>query len=448
MKRRINAQLATIALFAVFASSLGVLLVCYGLFKSQVKHDLRKYVDMLSTLEVFNAKRPQGEKNPFFLVTSRNETSTDDIRITWIDKNGDVLFDSRIDEVDAPNHMNRPEIQAALTSPYGEAARVSDTFHMNTYYCARRLENGTILRASTRARSIFSVFLAIIPVVLPTIAVVIILCVLLGRLLTINLLRPIYEMIERLDNGVEIPVYPELSPLADKIRIQHENILEAAIKRLDFTANVSHELKTPLTAISGYTELLENNMVDEREETRILQNIRKNITRLQSLINDVTRLSEFDHAESQPQTSTFNLYNVVCESVESLQLIARKKNISVSFSGERAVISADRELIRELVINLVQNAIQYNNEGGFVNISVMIVNQRPVLKVSDNGIGVPKDQQERIFERFYRVDKSRSRETGGTGLGLSIVKHIVEIHGAKITLESELGAGSTFTVFF
>ena len=217
--------------------------------------------------------------------------------------------------------------------------------------------------------------------------------------------------------------------------------------RKEFLSNVSHELKTPLTAISGYAELLQGGMVSEDQKQHFYQEIIKNSDRLLALINDIIRLSELDRSEKEPQFSEFDLYDAVNEFMEGLKVGAAGKNISLEFSGEHCMIRGNKDMIRELTENLVQNGIRYNNPGGKVVVRV-IKKDRPVLIVKDDGIGIPASDQERVFERFYRVDKSRSKATGGTGLGLAIVKHIVELHDAKILLDSAPGVGTTIEVVF
>lgn len=243
------------------------------------------------------------------------------------------------------------------------------------------------------------------------------------------------------------PPYRELVPFASMIRKQHTDILSAAKARQDFSANVSHELKTPLTAISGYAELIEAGMVDEEKQKHFIQEIRKNAQRLLSLINDIIRLSELDRTDSQSTFDKFDLNEIVLECMEALDVNAKNRQVTLEYTGEKCNICGSKEMMRELTDNLVQNAIRYNKPNGSVWVEVHGGDQ-PRLVVKDNGIGIPADEQQRIFERFYRVDKSRSKATGGTGLGLAIVKHIVEIHDAKLSLESELGQGTTITVNF
>ena len=224
--------------------------------------------------------------------------------------------------------------------------------------------------------------------------------------------------------------------------------MAAAKSRQDFTANVTHELKTPITAISGYAELIENKMVSGDEEVHVARQIRENADRLTNLVSDIIRLSELDHKELPHKFEQMDLYQAAKDCCDNLMPLAEKKSVKLTCQGTYAGINGEKSMIQEMIENLVQNAIRYNKKNGSVMVTVTIDDRHPVLIVEDTGIGIPKDQQERVFERFYRVDKSRSRATGGTGLGLAIVKHIADIHSAEISLESTLGVGTKITVTF
>lgn len=217
--------------------------------------------------------------------------------------------------------------------------------------------------------------------------------------------------------------------------------------RKEFTANVSHELKTPLQSIIGSAELLENDLVKPEDTKRFVGNIKNEATRLVSLINDIIRLSQLDE-DNEPATESVDLYDVANEVVEVLTVSASKKQVELHLNGESCVMNGIRRYLYEIIYNLCDNAIRYNKEGGEVVIDLKNTDGNIVLSVSDTGIGIPAEHQSRIFERFYRVDKSHSKETGGTGLGLSIVKHAVAYHGGKVILESEVGKGTTITVVF
>ena len=240
-----------------------------------------------------------------------------------------------------------------------------------------------------------------------------------------------------------------MKPFIDAIKRQHDDVLENAKLRQEFTANVSHELKTPLTAISGYSELIENGMViDEGEIRRFCGEIHKSAGRLLTLINDVIRLSELDDSENSEILEPINLLDSTRACVGMLQINAEKHHVTLTAEGENTVIMATKQMVEEVLYNLCDNAIRYNRENGSVTVIVEDRLDTAILTVKDTGIGIPREHQERIFERFYRVDKSRSKSTGGTGLGLAIVKHILIKLDATISLRSEPGEGTEITVSF
>ena len=228
------------------------------------------------------------------------------------------------------------------------------------------------------------------------------------------------------------------------------DVTEAAFaerNRKEFTANVSHELKTPLQSIIGSAELLENGLVKPEDTERFVGNIKKEASRLVALINDIIRLSQLDE-DSEPVTESVDLYDVASEVIEVLTVSVAKKQVEIHLNGESCVMNGIRRYLYEIIYNLCDNAIRYNKDGGKVIVDLKNKDSNIILSVSDTGIGIPAEHQSRIFERFYRVDKSHSKETGGTGLGLSIVKHAVAYHGGKIKLESTVNVGTTITVCF
>ncbi len=430
MKQKINIRLVSIAILATIVTIISITFVYYGIFQDRVKKDLEVEARILSEAGISG------------LISNESVMGDEDIRITWISADGEVLFDNDADVGSLSNHMDRPEVKEAFQNGHGASDRQSSTMNLRTYYYAILLADGTVLRVATEAKSALSVFLSYLPVVLLVIILIVIVCIIFSRLLTRQLMEPIKEMAENPDDPPAVMVYKELSPFMDKIREQHENVLAAAKSRQDFTANVSHELKTPITAISGYAELIENDMVDDEQKIKFAGEIRRNANRLVSVINDTIRLSELDHGNSLQEFSHVDIHAIALERLELLKGMAAERNIALKLTGEKCIVNTNQELFIELLDNLVQNAIRYNVENGSVNVKVEQVGSRGKLTVSDTGIGIPKEDQKRVFERFYRVDKSRSRETGGTGLGLAIVKHIVELHGGTIELQSEVGRGT------
>lgn len=440
MKRKINTRLVLIAILAVLASTISTTIVYYNLFQRQIRNDLSVSAKLLKDTHYFETS----DINPDNIDLS---TDISELRVTWVDTDGTVLYDNDASTTALGNHSDRPEIQETFENGVGECVRRSNTMNKNTFYYAVLLDNKTVLRVSTEVGSIWSVFLAVSPMIMLIVIIIVVVCIALSHMLTRQLIAPIEKMAQNMEDASMEPPYKELVPFASMIRKQHTDILSAAKARQDFSANVSHELKTPLTAISGYAELIEAGMVDEEKQKHFIQEIRKNAQRLLSLINDIIRLSELDRTDSQSTFDKFDLNEIVSECMEALDVNAKNRQVTLEYTGEKCNICGSKEMMRELTDNLVQNAIRYNKPNGSVWVEVHGGDQ-PRLVVKDNGIGIPADEQQRIFERFYRVDKSRSKATGGTGLGLAIVKHIVEIHDAKLSLESELGQGTTITVNF
>ena len=428
----------------MFISSVGILLtfclstvIFYELFKSEVVDELKTYADVIKETQSYD-QILQGEYDP----------DVDDLRITMIKKDGKVFYDSFADAKKMENHANRQEVRQALKHGNGKAIRTSDTLDKNTFYYAVRLDDGNILRVAKESRSIWSVFIKVTPAILILIFVILAISKMLSDVLTKSLLLPIEQMSENLDHLEDITTYKELMPFINTIQEQHKNILMNAKMRQEFTANVSHELKTPLTAISGYSELIQNGMTNEEETIRFAGEIHKSAKRLLTLINDTIRLSQLDTSEQKVIYEAIDLYKIAEDCVNMLKFSAESHGITISIHGTNAYLEGNKEMLEEVVYNLCDNAIRYNNEGGKVDVTVKPVKGKIYLCVEDNGIGISKEHQERIFERFYRVDKSRSKSTGGTGLGLAIVKHIIQQHGAHMELTSEKGKGTKIEIEF
>ena len=218
--------------------------------------------------------------------------------------------------------------------------------------------------------------------------------------------------------------------------------------RVEFTANVSHELKTPLTSISGYAELIESGMAQGEQAKTFAGEIHKSANRLLTLINDIIRLSQMDAPMPDLKFEPVDLAQIATNTFEQLEMSARKVDVTLQLDAKQAVVEADRQMMDELLYNLCDNAIRYNVRGGSVKLEVRPIRDKVIVCVQDTGIGISPENQEHVFERFYRVDKSRSKATGGTGLGLAIVKHIAVKHNAQIELESELGRGTKISVIF
>ena len=480
----------------------------------------------------------------------------DRFRVTWIDTDGTVLFDTQVDQTTMENHADREEILEAFETGRGSAVRNSTTLTEQTYYEAQRLQDGTVLRISTNQESAWALMMDMLwPVVLVAI-LAIGLSALLARRMAKNIVEPLNKL--DLEQPLKNDVYEEISPLLHRIHRQHRQIAEqidqlnrkanefqqitshmqeglvlldsegtiisinpaakalfeaeddcvgknfltidrtssmrnavndaldkgrgyaklsrngrnyqfdlsriesdsavigavvlafditerlnAEQMRREFSANVSHELKTPLQGIIGSAELLESGMVKREDEVRFVGHIKKEASRLVSLIQDIIRLSQLDEGVELPKEKVDMLE--LAEDVKAiLETSAAEKQVTVHIAGKGFCVEGVRRMLHEVVYNLCDNAIKYNVSGGSVEIHV----ENKKLSVRDTGIGIPAEHKDRIFERFYRVDKSHSKASGGTGVGHSIVKHALQYHHGKIALESEPGRGTTISVLF
>lgn len=437
MKKRINIQLITIALIAIFTTMILVAAVCYDLFRKQILEDLKTYAHLLKQTGTVQV-----------LIEPQYEAKMDNFRLTLVDKNGVVIYENYADADEMGNHADRPEIQEAFERGEGQAVRRSTTLGKNAFYYAVSMADGTVLRVSKEADSIWSIFRGAFPSILTITLILIVFCIVIAHFLTRSLVEPIEKIAQNVDHLGEPDTYEELAPFVATIKKQHEDILRNAGMRQEFTANVSHELKTPLTSISGYSELIENGMASDEDVVRFAKEIHRNSNRLLTLINDVIRLSELDVSEREASFECIDMKEIAETCVNMLQINAEKHGVTLEFEGVSCKVRSEKQMMEELVYNLCDNAIRYNNKDGKVKVMVKPLDEKAILVVEDTGIGIPKEHQERIFERFYRVDKSRSKSTGGTGLGLAIVKHIVAKNHADMKLESEVGKGTRITVSF
>ena len=549
MTKRIFRSVCIVAVVVLFASLALVMGVLYDYFSGSQENQLKTQTDLA-------AQGIEHEGSSYF-----DGLDSEELRITWIDKKGKVLFDNKTDASSMENHLEREEVRQAVENGYGKSSRYSETLTEKSLYSAKKLSDGSVLRLSVSQYSVLTLFLGMLRPVLIIALLAVVLALLLAYRLSKNIVTPLNKL--NLDSPLSNKVYEELSPLlkrmdAQQRQLKHqseelkrkreefetatENMSEGLIilnekgvilsinraaakmlglsedsvgkdifsektsvnlkeptqialsgknkeevfalrdgncqllanpvstdgkvtgaallvldvtekeraeqMRREFTANVSHELKTPLQTISGYAELLANGMVADKDKTAFSEKIYAEAQRMIRLIEDIIKLSNLDEGAVELTRETVDLYATAENTVRSLLPAAKKANATLSLNGENAEIYGIPQLLTAVVYNLCDNAIKYNKDGGTVFVNVKNNAENIVLSVRDTGIGIPKEQQERIFERFYRVDKSHSKEVGGTGLGLSIVKHAAKLHDAKITLESEVGKGTEITVIF
>lgn len=367
-------------------------------------------------------------------------------RVTQIDAKGDVLYDTRRDGSTLENHSGRKEVKEALATGEGEDVRMSDTVGQEMYYYALLLDDGTVLRASKSMDGLIRTALGNLPVMAGLAAVMLVLAYFLAKWQTKRLVRPIYEL--DLEHPLENKTYEELTPFLEAMDRQNKEKEAVANMRKEFSANVSHELKTPLTSISGYAEIMKNGMVRPADIPLFSERIYKEARRLITLVEDIIKLSKLDEESVELEKEEVDLYELTREIISRLSPQAAQKNIRMEVTGEPVKYFGIRQILDEMIYNVCENAVKYNVDNGRVSVWVGNTLEGPKVTVSDTGIGIPKEHHERIFERFYRVDKSHSKERGGTGLGLSIVKHGALLHGAKVTVDSMPGRGTKIEMQF
>lgn len=367
-------------------------------------------------------------------------------RVTQIDQDGNVLYDTRRDSSTLENHSGRKEIKEALKNGEGEAVRMSDTVGQEMYYYAVRLNDGTVLRASKSMEGLIGTAINILPVMAVLAAVMLVVAYFLAKWQTKKLVRPIYDL--DLEHPLENKTYEELTPFLEAMDRQNKEKEAVANMRKEFSANVSHELKTPLTSISGYAEIMKNGMVRPEDIPLFSERIYKEARRLITLVEDIIKLSKLDEESVELEKQDVDLYELTREIISRLSPQASQKNIRMEVTGEPVKYFGIRQILDEMIYNVCENAVKYNVENGRVSVWVGNTLAGPKVTVSDTGIGIPKEHHERIFERFYRVDKSHSKERGGTGLGLSIVKHGALLHGAKVIVDSVPGRGTRIEMQF
>ncbi len=556
MKKRIFRSLSITSVAAVLCAVFLSLLAFHAFMLGEARETLRTDCRMLRESVELSSLSPQE-------TLEEMNGSLGHLRVTLMEPDGTVVYDSGHGAGEMENHLERSEVQAALATGWGEAQRTSDTLGENTIYCAARLQDGSVLRVSLEQKGIQATAAPLLPILGGIILVLLCVGIVVSSHTARSILRPIAALAEQLDGPTPEDCYDELAPFLRKIRGQQRMILQqmdeladdrgtikaitdnmqegliivslqetilsvnssavsllearprdyagrgiltlsqlpqlkkavedalagtassptakcgsrfcqffanpvyldqqltgaivlildvterekAEKMRRDFSANVSHELKTPLTSISGFAEMIEAGMATGEDARNFAGRITRESARLLALIDDIIRLSRLDEHAPAPM-DRISLSAVCREVLANLEPVAKKRDITISLAGPEVWTKGNAGMLTELVTNLCDNAIKYNREGGSVTVETA---EQPdagtiTLAVRDTGIGIPSSSFQRVFERFYRVDKSRSKQTGGTGLGLSIAKHIVECHSGRIAVESTLGEGSIFTV--
>ena len=436
MRKKILNHTCLLIVFSVLLTFLAAGLVMYGKYNEDLKESVRD-----STKYIQDGVEKMG--NSYLDEALGQATSA---RITLLDPKGNVLFDSLEDSAELENHSNRPEFIQAEKSGYAESLRYSETLSKQNFYCAVKLADGDILRVGRTTDSVFSTMLSSSLLLGGLLIVILAVAFVLVRRQTRDLIEPINTL--DLEEPLENEVYEELTPLLESIDKQNKEKEAIANMRKEFSANVSHELKTPLTSISGYAEIMKSGIVKPEDMPRFSEKIYNEARRLITLVEDIIKLSHLDEGKVELEKEDIDLYELTREIISRLAPQASAKKVHMELTGESVIYNGVRQILDEMVYNICENAIKYNKEGGEIRIWVGNTLNGKKIIVTDTGIGIPEDQKERIFERFYRVDKSHSREIGGTGLGLSIVKHGAILHNAKIHVDSELGKGTRMELTF
>ena len=385
-------------------------------------------------------------------------------RFTIIDRTGKVIADSEVeDSIKMENHSDREEVKEAMAEGLGYATRKSETLNLSMLYVASISENGNyLIRMAVPFSGVEQYAGLLIPAVVISIGITLIISIFIANRFASSVTKPLNEIAEELNKlSQQNPEfhfkqykYDEMNVIADTtmkmsqaVKESMERIEFERMVRQEFFSNVSHELKTPLTSVRGYLELIENNMVaDENMKTDFLSRIKKETINMTSLINDILMISRLETKEAEVILSEVRLAPLVKDVCVSLEPLAKEYQVRIHTNCRPLMIYANTQQLRELFNNLMTNAIKYNKPNGKVEVTVTSEQEEIIIIVEDTGVGIPEDAKLRIFERFYRVDKGRSKKVGGTGLGLSIVKHIVNYYGGSIEVQSKVMEGTSFTI--
>ena len=461
LSRRVFVTLLTISLTTIAVFALALTLFMQQRLMSSTSAELANEVRIVAA---------SLNSSPSYLSTLKR-LHLDGTRITLVGADGDVLYDSDIDEATMEDHGNRPEIEQALKTGRGSADRSSSTLGEVMLYEAMRLADGSVIRLAQGEAGYLAVLWSLAgPVALLTTTGVLV-SIVVARRESHRIIEPLLEVDLDHPRRNAQNAYAEMEPMLERIESQRQE-LKRQVRvladndrmRREFTANITHELKTPLTTVSGYAELIANGLVTDEADLRDFgRRIYSEAGRLTSLVNDIltpSNLDEAERSEGEAAAATLGAREPIDVPrtlegiVQRLEQVAARAEVTLELACEPAMVMGVPRLIDELAYNLASNAIRYNQPGGSVVLACGVepaegsAMRAPYIRVSDTGIGIAPEEQGKIFERFYRVDKSRSKARGGTGLGLAIVKHAAAFHGARIELESELGRGTAITVHF
>lgn len=435
----------------------------FSLVMSTVIYDNTK-TNMLNTLTVLDSTLDYGEGLDLQVAEISNHLEEGEMRFTVMDHTGKVVADNDVKEHSSmDNHNDREEVRDAIAYGEGTSRRISDTLGIPMLYTARISQDGThVLRMSIPFSGMYEYLGLLLPALAIGIGITFVLSAFVANSISKSVTKPLNEIADEIlkikENNINISLkqykYDEINIIAEQTRQMSYSVNEYTnqlnfekIVRQEFFSNASHELKTPITSIRGYIELIENNLVtDEKQKQDFLSRIKKEINNMTNLINDILMISRLETKEAEVELTTVRICPLLKEVCDSLEPLALEFQVQVETNCKPISMVANNQQIRELFSNLITNAIKYNKPGGKVFITVNSELKELIIVVKDTGVGIPDDAQLRVFERFYRVDKGRSKKMGGTGLGLSIVKHIVNYYGGSIKLESKVFEGTKMIV--
>ena len=438
MKKKINLQFLIMSVTAIILTLVISTLVSYEVLKDEVMEDLHTYARVLVETGAFSD-----------MDHISYDAKEDGLRVTVIAEDGSVEYDSNANASDMDNHEKRPEIEAAIESGEGSTIRRSSTLERSMFYYAVRLDNGNVLRVAKESDNVLSIMSSTFPLLLGLAVVLFAVGALFSHLLTKSIVAPVEQMANDMDHLESIRVYKELRPFITTIQKQHEDIRKNADMRQEFTANVSHELKTPMTSMKVLADSLiqQGDQVPAELYREFMQDIVAEIDRENVIISDLLSLVKLDKKAAQLQITTVSINELLEIIMKRLKPLALQRNIELIFESFRPVTAEIDEVKLSLgLTNLIENGIKYNKDDGWIRVTLNADHKYFYVKVADSGVGIPEDCQDQVFDRFYRVDKARSRDTGGTGLGLAITKSVVSLHNGEIKLYSKVGEGTTFTL--
>ncbi len=419
--KTISISLITLSIILFFVSSYFLSVQAFSNAKSKTLHE----ANMLKIIL---------DQNPNYLEENSIETN---LRITIVDSHGEVIYDNIYEAENLENHKNRPEIKEALASSTGYAQRNSPTNNTKYIYYAVLLNNGNVLRLSYEYNSIYNILYSQLSLIFLTIIIILLISLYITNYHVNKIVKPINNL--NLEFPLQNKAYPELYPLLLSID-RHNKI------KKEFSANVSHELKTPLTSISGYAEIMANGIAKEEDHKIFSQKIYDESQRLLQKINNIIKISKLDEEKVGLDFSNVNYKSLILSILDNLSGQINKNHITLETNLENISGQAIESVMYDGIHNIIQNAIKYNKIHGIIKITLQEINNNIYIRIKDSGIGIPQDDLDRIFERFYRVDKSRSQIVEGSGLGLAISKHAIMLHNGKINVYSKINEGTTFEI--